>query len=384
MVGVVSLVTKVAPTDLAVLIQGEQGAGKNSVAREIHRQSRRAGGPFVHVPCGTLREPQLDVELFGKENPDAGGERRTRPGLIQSAIGGTLFLDEVGRLPFWAAVKLLDIAGQRPFSPYDGPESGSVGVRLIAATSRDLEAAAARGEFYSGLYYHLNAVHLRVPPLRARREDIPGLAAHFLAVADGTTRGREDPHPDPLPKGEGTSRCDPFPKGEGTSAIPPPPKGEGTSPSEPLQKGEEASLPQYRFSPEAMRSLVAYDWPGNARELASVVVHAMLLADTEEISQECVVDALRSVSECATYANLADKIVDPTEGPSGVAADAGQESPAAETVSVPLVGGLKQIEQYLVHEVIRRCRGNKAAAARSLGLHRRTLYRLLKEKGKEK
>jgi DNA-binding NtrC family response regulator len=371
MASVVNIVRKVAPTDLAVLIQGEHGAGKHSVAREIHRLSRRAGGPLVHVACGALRELQLDAELFGQASPDAPGQRRTHPGLIQSARGGTLFLDEVWRLPFWAAAKLLEIIHQRPFSPYDGLESGPLGVRLIAATSRDLEAAVARNEFYSGLYYYVNAIHIHVPPLRDRREDIPALASHFLAVADGTSRGRESPHPGPLPGGEGTSLTGPPTKGEGTSLTGLP------------AEGDEAALPQYRFTPEAVERLVAYDWPGNAHELAVVVVHAMLLAEAEEIGPECIVDALRSVRERAAYDESADKTPGPAEENAIANENTGHESSAAETLSVPVAGGLKQIERFLVEEVIRRCRGNKAAAARSLGLHRRTLYRLLREKGKE-
>ena len=312
----------------------------------------------------------MDAELFGQESHSTDGDNRKRPGLIESASGGTLFLDEVSRLPFWASVKLLDVIQQRQYLSYGGLESGPLGVRLIASTAWDLEAAVSQNQFYGGLYYYLSAVYIRVPPLRARREDIAALAQHFLAVADGTSDGRTGPHPDPLPKGEGTW-LNPLPKGEGTW-LNPRPKGEGTW-LNPLPKGEETSLPRYRFSKEAMDRLAGYDWPGNARELASVVVHAMLLANAEEIGQECVADALGSVRQRADYAGAADEDFCPTEG--------GRQDacPTAETVSVPLVGGLKQIEQRLIHEVIRRCRGNKAAAARSLGLHRRTLYRLLRK-----
>jgi DNA-binding NtrC family response regulator len=302
---VFNLVKKVAPTDWAVLIQGEPGVGKQSLAREIHRQSRRAAGPFVHVRCGALREPQLDGELFGQEGPGTGGDSRRRPGLVESARGGTLFLDKVFRLPIWASVKLLDVVQERQFLPRGNLESDPRGVRLIASAIGDVEAAIAANQLYCGLYYYLSAVHLRVPPLRARREAIPALAAHFLAVAERTSGRRS-----------------------------------GTAP--------------YRFSSEAMERLVRHDWPGNVRELASVVVRAVLLADAEEIGQECVAASLGSVPQQVSYAD-------------------------SDTVSVPLVGGLKQIVQSVIREVIRRCQGNKAAAARLLRLHRRTLYRLLQE-----
>jgi DNA-binding NtrC family response regulator len=303
---VLNLVKKVAPSDWAVLIEGEPGVGKQSLACEIHRQSRRAAGSFVHARCGAIRESQLDAELFGQEGPGAVGDSHRRPGLIESAGGGTLFLDEVFGLPLWASVKLLDILQERRFRPNGHLENGPRGVRLIASTSCDVQAAVTGNVLYCGLYYYLNAVHIRVPPLRSRREAIPALAEHFLAVAEGTS-------------------------------------------------GRRPGAARYRFSSEALECLVRHDWPGNARELASVVVHAVLLADAEEIGQECVAGALSSVRH---HAHQED----------------------SETVSVPLVGGMKHIVQFLIQEVIRRCHGNKAAAARSLRLHRRTLYRLLEEK----
>jgi len=298
---ILGLVSKIAPTDVAILIQGEPGVGKQSVARQIHRQSSRAGGPFVHVGCGGIAETQLDVQLFGEPGRGAGEDRGRHPGLFERARGGTLFLDDVPRLPFWASVKLFDVLQQGAHAPSQGTNNEPVSVRVIASATRDIETAVARNQFYSGLYYYLSAVRIYVPPLRERREDIPALAKHFLAATD-----RRDSVP------AGALRC--------------------------------------RFSKEAMECLLGYDWPGNVRELASVVAHAAIVSSAEEIGRECVTDALGKVA-CHDD---------------------------SEKISVPLAGGLKEIERYVIKEVIRRCRGNKAAAARSLGLHRRTLYRLLK------
>jgi DNA-binding NtrC family response regulator len=287
---VLDLVGKVATTDTPVLIQGELGVGKAMVAREIQRQSRRAAGPFVHVACGTLREAELNEKLFGEVADGLTRDKAGPAGLLQSGGHGTLFLDDVARLPLWAQVKLLDYFQQNKHR-----RRGAVlGARLISATT------AHQNEFYAGLYYYLNVVQICIPPLRHRPEDIRRLCEHFLAAVEAT-RGAPAP---------GAPR---------------------------------------RFSDEAWHSLLGYDWPGNALQLAGVVTRAMILADGPEI------------------------------GPVHVAESLGREpSPAsAEMISLPLAGGLKEMELAVINEVLRRCRGNKAAAARSLGLHRRTLYRLL-------
>jgi len=300
---VVRLAHRIAPNDVAVLILGEPGVGKHSVALEIHRRSSRAAGPLVRVACGGIPEVQLDDRLFGRERVGPAEPRERSPACFERARGGTLFLDDVARLPFWAQVKLLDVAQQRECHAFGLPGGGRAGVRLLASATSDLEAAVARNEFYCGLYYYLSASCVRVPPLRDRREDIPALAERLLVEAART--------------------C-----------------------------GLPAGAPQYRFSSDAIECLSSYGWPGNVRELASVVARAAVLADTEEIGRECVAGALRRARGHAE----------------------------SETLSVPLAGGLKEIERHLIREAVRRCRGNKAAAARSLGLHRRTLYRLLEEK----
>jgi DNA-binding NtrC family response regulator len=298
---ILNLVPRIARTEAPVLIQGEVGTGKEMLAAEIHRQSKRASGPLVRVACGALRESELDDRLFGhyEESP---GEGNGRPiGLLQTGHGGTLFLDDVSCLPFWAQVKLLDVLQQGRHCRFPSSAIVPLDVRVIASSTRDLEAATAEGDFYCALYYHLNVVRIHIPPLRHRQQDVQALAEHYLALAN-------------------------------------------------LARGAHSGGPR-RFSGEAWQCLLRHDWPGNALQLASVVAHAVLLADGEEI------------------------------GPSGVSESLGRacQHRNADTLSVPLSGGLKEMERSIIEEVIHRCRGNKAAAARTLGLHRRTLYRLLQD-----
>jgi DNA-binding NtrC family response regulator len=297
------LVAKIAPSDGAVLIRGEPGVGKETIAREIHRKSGRAGRPFVRVPCGAICEEHLDAELFGRDGYRLLDNEAPSSGLLARSAGGTLFLKGISDLPFWAQVKLLDVLQQEDRQWPDRIGGSPLDVRPIATTSCDLEAAAAEGRFHAGLYYHVNIVEIRVPPLRERPEDVKPLAESFLVRM---------------------SRV----QGPRTAGVP------------------------FHFSEEAWKRLLQYDWPGNARELASVVAHAVALSDRAEIGVGSVavsLDKTRSQRDC-------------------------------EAISVPLAGGLKRIERSVVGAVIERCGGNKAKAARVLGLHRRTLYRLLQDK----
>jgi DNA-binding NtrC family response regulator len=244
----------------------------------------------------------LEERLFGPPCDAFQAAEGRRPGLLASSQGGTLFLDGVAELPLWAQVKLLDaLQPGGDCRPRDGGEP-ACNARVIASSTCDLQTAMAKNRFYSGLYYHLDAVRIDVPALRHRQQDIRPLAEHFLAAA-GVALG---------------------------------------------SAGHD--LPRH-FSAEAWQALLQYEWPGNVLELAAVVAHAAMLADGPEIGPACIAGLLGRV----------------------------RRYPDAETISVSLAGGLKQMELALVHEVIRRCRGNKAAAARALKLHRRTLYRLLEE-----
>jgi DNA-binding NtrC family response regulator len=186
---VLDQVRQVAPSPVAVLIQGETGTGKELVARAIHEQSPRAGGPFVAINCGALPDSLLESELFGHRRGAFTGASRDKTGLFEVANGGTLFLDEVGDTSPALQMKLLRVIENREVRPLGDTVVRQVDVRLISATHRDLEAAIEEGSFRQDLLYRLNVVTLYVPPLRRRRVDIPFLAQHF-AEELGATQAR--------------------------------------------------------------------------------------------------------------------------------------------------------------------------------------------------
>ncbi len=174
------LVGKVAETDSTILITGENGTGKELIAREIHYQSRRAEGPLVSINCGALPKDLLESSLFGHKKGSFTGAVTDQPGLMTLAEGGTFFLDEVGEMLPATQVKLLRAINERVIIPIGGQKEVKINIRLIAATNRNLEKEVAAGNFREDLYYRLNVIPLRMPALRERREDIPLLVDHFL------------------------------------------------------------------------------------------------------------------------------------------------------------------------------------------------------------
>jgi transcriptional regulator with GAF, ATPase, and Fis domain len=176
---VLARIELVAPSRLPILILGETGTGKELVARAIHRRSERAAGPFVAINCGGVPESLLESELFGAERGAYTGADRSRRGLFEAADGGTLFLDEIGEMPLAFQVKLLRVLETQEFRRVGATRTQRADVRVVAATHRDLERAAKRGEFRQDLFFRVNGAMLYVPPLRRRRVDIPFLAQHF-------------------------------------------------------------------------------------------------------------------------------------------------------------------------------------------------------------
>ncbi len=226
-------VAQVAPTEATVLITGESGTGKEIIAGAIHFNSPRRDRPFVRLNCAALTETLLDAELFGHEKGAFTGADRRKEGKFRQADGGTLFLDEVSEMSLAMQVKLLRVLQEREFTRVGGEEVVRVDVRIIAATNKDLTAAVSAGTFRMDLFYRLNVVTLRVPPLRERREDIPLLAQQFLT----------------------------FFAERNNKAI----------------RG---------FTPQAMDRLVRYDWPGNVRELMNTIERGVVLARTEYFPED--------------------------------------------------------------------------------------------------
>ena len=175
-----SLVRQVAPTTASVLITGESGTGKELVARSIHFNGPNAEKPFVTVDCGSLVPTLIETELFGHVKGAFTGADRAKEGLLASAEGGTVFLDEIGELPLDLQAKLLRALQEKEVRPVGSTVAKPISARVLAATNRDLAGMVERGTFRKDLYFRLNVVNLRIPPLRNRREDIAVLATHFL------------------------------------------------------------------------------------------------------------------------------------------------------------------------------------------------------------
>jgi transcriptional regulator with GAF, ATPase, and Fis domain len=220
----------VARADIPVLILGETGSGKEVVARAIHKQSRRAGGPFLRVNCGAIPEELVDYELFGHERGSFTGATGLRKGWFERADQGTLFLDECGELPPAAQVRLLRILQDGTFERVGGERQMHVDVRVVAATHRNLQAMVAEGRFREDLWYRLAVFTIDLPPLRDRPEDIPALAAHFA-----------------------------------------------------LRAAKRFGLPSRTPTPQDVNLLIGYSWPGNVRELAAVIERAAILGDGKRL-----------------------------------------------------------------------------------------------------
>ncbi|MEM0953809.1 MAG: sigma-54 dependent transcriptional regulator [Pseudomonadota bacterium] len=230
---VLSMVARVAPSDANVLILGENGTGKELIAREVHRQSARANGVFLAVDLGAVSESLFEAELFGHRKGAFTGARSDRPGRFQAAAGGTLFLDEVGNLPVHLQAKLLRVLQERQITPLGSDRAEPIDVRIVAATSVSPDMLNDPDHFRPDLLFRLNTVEIMIPPLRERRADILPVAKHFLAV----------------------------------------------------------NLHKYRqgpmvFSHDAELAMLDYDWPGNVRALQHAVERAVILAKQDVLEPE--------------------------------------------------------------------------------------------------
>jgi len=228
---VLSLVSKVAPTDATVLITGETGTGKELVARAIHRRSRRSSRSFVSVNCAAIPRDLIASELFGHEKGSFTGALQRRLGRFELAEGGTIFLDEVGELPAETQIALLRVLQEHEFERVGGTRSIQTNVRVVAATNRNLQAAIQAGTFRSDLFYRLNVFPIDMPPLRERREDIPVLVEYFVGHCARKV-------------------------GKNIQGI----------------------------TKESLDLLRAYPWPGNIRELQNVIERSVIMCETENFS----------------------------------------------------------------------------------------------------
>jgi two-component system, NtrC family, response regulator AtoC len=297
MLGVYDLVRRVAPADTTVLLSGESGTGKELVARALHEQSDRKEGRFVAINCAAVPAELLESELFGHVKGAFTDAKSSRQGLFEQASGGTLLLDEVGEMPLEMQPKLLRVLQERQVRPVGGNISVPVTARIIAATNRDLEAEVDQKRFREDLFYRLNVVQIEIPPLRGRGNDILLLAEHFVR-----------------------------------------------------KFSERSGKPVRGLSLEAQAKLLAFDWPGNVRQLENTIERAVALTRGEQILLE---DLPERISRF--------------DGSTGVLND----------VDLEHVRTLDQVERRHIEQAVKHAHGNKTRAAKALGIDRRTLYRKL-------
>jgi two-component system, NtrC family, response regulator len=287
------MIGRAVASDATVLITGETGTGKELVARALHQHSTRVDKPFLAVNCAAIPHELLESELFGHVRGAFTGAVAHREGVFVRAQGGTLLLDEVGDMSLLLQAKLLRVLQEREIVPVGGTQELKVDVRVIAATLHDLTGRVASGAFREDLFYRLNVLHLHVPPLRERPEDIMLLAQHFLA---------------------------------------------------------QATQPSKRLTPAAQRTLLAYLWPGNVRELKNVLERASILTPGLEL-------------------DVADLDLP----------GAAWRTPAVDFLAGTLSEAVARLEEAMIRKALREAAGNRAAAARQLGIHRQLLYSKIKQ-----
>jgi DNA-binding NtrC family response regulator len=330
MARVIRLAERAAKSTIPVLIEGESGVGKEVLARAIQGSGERRGRPFVTVNCGAIPDNLVESTLFGHEKGAFTGATERHPGKFVEANGGTLFLDEIGELPLDAQVKLLRAIQEGEIDPIGGRKPVRVNIRLISATNRSLLDLVKDGRFREDLYYRLNVFPMTLPPLRARREDIPDLARSFMArfAAEEGKRLR------------------------GLSA-------------------------------EALALLTRYNWPGNVRQLENALFRAVVLADNDELT-------LAEFPQIAAQVEGFDVRIPPAPAAGAGGTEPVREivrvevrDPNAMTL-VDETGEVKTIEAIegeVIRFALQHYRGHMSQVSRRLGIGRSTLYRKLKELG---
>ncbi|HEX7356983.1 MAG TPA: sigma 54-interacting transcriptional regulator [Ignavibacteriaceae bacterium] len=295
---VFSLMENVIETDSTVLITGQSGTGKEVVARSIHLNSRRKSEPFIAVNCTAFAETLLESELFGHEKGAFTGAIRTKPGRFELAGNGTLFLDEIGDVPLSIQVKLLRVLENRQFERVGGTKTVSLNARIITATHRNLEKEILNGKFREDLFYRINVINIHLPSLYERRDDIPGLVTHFMEKFN-TRFGKEI----------------------------------------------------HYISPNALKVISHYKWPGNIRELENAIEHAFVVCNSDAIQTEHLPSRLQPIID---ELNLSED---------------------TNTSNSPL----QNIELQLIKETLSKFEGNRSKTASALGIDKSTLWRKMKK-----
>ena len=315
---VMRIVEQVAKTDATVLITGESGVGKEVVADSIHAQSPRHAFPMIKVHCASLTETLLESELFGHEKGAFTGATAQRKGRFELANNGTIFLDEIGEINQSLQVKILRVLQEKKFERVGGEQTISADVRIIAATNRDLSREIADGRFREDLYYRLNVVRIEIPPLRERKEDIPLLIDQFLREFGG---------------------------------------------------GGSDGAAKRRLSLGAQKTLLAYRWPGNIRELRNCIESAVILSDSD------VIDTVYLPTKPAANSG-ADSAVASADSDSSAGGTA-----TSDSIAIPQGSSLEDAEKILINHALAATHGNKTKTASLLGIQRVTLYDKIRKYG---
>ncbi len=320
------VLARLTQTDLTVMITGESGTGKELVARALHEYGKRRNGPFVAINMAAIPRELIESELFGHEKGAFTGAQNRHVGRFEQAEGGTLFLDEIGDMPMEAQTRLLRVLQEGEYTTVGGRTPIRTNVRIIAATNRDLQHQIDQGLFREDLFYRLNVVPLRLPPLRERLEDIADLVRHFLGLA------------------------------------------------------EKEGLPSKAFEAAALERLKRYHWPGNIRELENLVRRLSAIYAQDTVTAEMVENELANVAR-PPFADVAERGGDLSESVERYLADYfltfGKDLPPAGLYTRVL----RKVETPLLTATLTATRGNQIRAAELLGLNRNTLRKKIRDLG---
>lgn len=320
-------IVRIAPTDAVILLEGETGVGKELAARAIHYSSVRRGKPFIALNCGAIPESLAESELFGHAKGAFTDAKTAHPGVIREAHGGTLFLDEIDSLPGKAQVAMLRFLQDRSYRPVGEAAERMSDARIIAATNQSLEVLVERGAFRSDLMYRLNIIRIRVPPLRERRGDLPLLASHFIELY-----------------------------------------------------GERYGMTHKTLHPDSGAWMMRYDWPGNIRELESMIHRGMLLSEGDTIVLEPVEeDHHRRHGSAQESAAPMAQIHD--DANTSHCAERTAEATAFPDFRTAKASAIADFERTYLSRLLEKTKGNVSAAARIAHKERRSLGKLIKKLG---